>query len=488
MADQAELTGMLKSIGDQLLRRAAIEHRLDRYVEGDAPLPDVIIRAKITRAYMLLMGMAHAPWGGLVVDSVQNRLEVTGIESPDDEGGSDTDDALWGIWQENQLDAESKLAHKTALIAGRAFALVWPDKTGAPKINLDGPGQMIVKYEEGSRRDRVAAMRYWLDADDQKPYANLYLKDGIYKFIGPQHASGPNGIEWQRRDVPDEPWPVPNPFGVVPVVEFPVNRRLRPGSFAYARGEFEHCTSLIDRIHLLTFLGLVVAFWAGFPLRAIIGDRILRDDDNNPLPPFEVAADQIVQLENPDAKLASFAAAERSGLSIYDELGQLASLTSTPRTVFPDAGGISNISADTIRGLEGGLVAKIPGHKASLGEGWEETLRLAGLMSPDPVVLSTRAELQWTDHETRSLAERADAASKLATILPQAALLEYVLNLTGDQIARYKAEQAGDVMGQLLTAALKPAVPTPEPGQPAPASGNGGPPNEPVLPTGVTGH
>ena len=206
----------------------------------------------------------------------------------------------------------------------------------------------------------------------------------------------------------------------------------------------------------------MVAFWQGFPLRGVIGDRILRDDDGNVIPPFEVAADQLIQFENPDAKLVSFPPADRTGLSIFGELHQLAALTKTPITYFPPESGISNISADTIRALEGGLVGKIPAHKASLGEGWEEVLRLAGLMLPEPVILSPRAELTWTDHTTRSLAERADAAVKLATILPNAAILEYVLNVTQEEQARWKAEAASDTMGQILQAALKPAIAAPE--------------------------
>jgi hypothetical protein len=92
---------------------------------------------------------------------------------------------------------------------------------------------------------------------------------------------------------------------------------------------------LLDRINLLTFLGLVVAFWMGFPLRGVIGDKILRDDDGKPLPPFKVAADEVFQFENPAAKLAEFKAADRGNLSIFDELAQLAYLTKTPAHYFP---------------------------------------------------------------------------------------------------------------------------------------------------------
>ena len=178
--------------------------------------------------------------------------------------------------------------------------------TGKPKFSFDNASQMVIRYEEGSRREREAAMRYWCDEDSGFPYATLYLPDGIYKFIGTsEDVRGPDEAVWEQRDVSGEDWPVPNPFGVVPVVELPVNRRLKPGSWGYARGEYEHVTSVIDKINLLTFLGLVVAFWMGFPVRGVIGDRILRDDDGNALPPFEIGADQVVQLENPDAKFDS---------------------------------------------------------------------------------------------------------------------------------------------------------------------------------------
>ena len=185
------------------------------------------------------------------------------------------------------------------------------------------------------------------------PFATLYTPTAIYKFQGAEKGvHGPQGVTWEQRIVPDEDWPVPNPFGVVPVVELPVNRRLKPGVWGYARGEFEHVLALIDRINLLTFLGLVVAFWMSFPLRVLIGERILRDDDDCPIPPFKIGSDQVVQLENPDAKIDSYPAADRSNLSIFEELDQLAALTKTPVTYFPHSGSISNLSADAIRGLE----------------------------------------------------------------------------------------------------------------------------------------
>jgi hypothetical protein len=282
---------------------------------------------------------------------------------------------------------------------------------------------------------------------------------------------------------------VPNPFEKtvgVPVVEVGVNRRLKPGSWSHARGEFEHVRGVIDRIYLLTFLGLVVAFWAGFPLRGVIGERLLRDDDDNPLAPFNADPGEVAQLENPEAKTFEFKAADRDNLSVYPELSQLAALTKTPRHYFPLAQAMANLSADAIRADEGALAAKVTDHKGSLGEGWEEVLRICGLMSPTEVDIGPRAELVWADHESRSLAERADAAVKLHGLIPDAMLWERVLNFSQEEIRRAEGLMASQAFRQLVATAQQPngngngAIP----GAPEPASAAGPQGRTPAPPRG----
>lgn len=448
MLTEEQARNQILDLGGELKRRAAKYRELERYFEGTCPIPDAVQQARVTKAYRMLMPMAEAPWGGLVVSSVQDRLEVAGIRSDDQE----TDDAVWGVWQDNHMDSESKLAHETAFIGGRAFALVWPKGDEAVQISLDTPEQMVVEYEEGSRFDRASALRSWVDRGDRR-CATLYTRDALYKFQGPEHSTGLDGVRWEPRYVEGEEWPLPHTLGEVPAVEIAVNRRLKPGRFGYARGEYENCVGLLDRINLLTFLGLVVAFWMGFPLRGVIGEKILKTDDGETIPPFEATADSVFQFENPNAKLVEYSAADRKNLSIYGELDQLSTVTQTPRHYFPLEQGMSNISADAIRASEGALTSRVIGHKASLGEGWEEVERLAGKMLKDPVSLSERAQLVWKDHESRSMAERADAAVKVKDILPWTAIAERYLNFSQDDIARWESEGAGKVIQTLLEGA-----------------------------------
>lgn len=480
MATAMELKKQLATMMPELDRRTRAHKTQESYYTGCCPLPRAIVQAKVTKAYRMLMPISEAPWGSLVVDSVTDRLEVSGIRSAPDQ--TQVDEAVWGVWQDNQMDAESKLAHSAALMSGRAFALIQPVADASPEITLDGPDQMIVLYREGSRRQRLAALRRWMD-DDEQVYATLYRPDGVFKFQKTDEKRRGEGrfkIDsddwWEPRGANLADWQSGNPLKTVPVVELPVNRRLKPGSFGFARGEYEHCTPLIDRINLLTFLGLVVAFWQGFPIRAVVGQRIawdfLVDDDGNAImdttktppeqkktsrPPFTAMADEVAQFEDPNTKLTQFDAADRKLLSVLEELDQLATITKTPRHYFPMSSGMSNLSADAIRASEGGLAAKVVAHKGSLGEGWEEVLRVSGLALPDPVYLSPRASLVWQDHEARSMAERADAAIKLKDILPREVLWTRYLNGTSDDVQRWNSLLANDVIGQLLAAAQEPA-------------------------------
>lgn len=449
-----ELKNQLDKLLTELDKRSKTNRLLTRYLDGSSPLPNAIVKARVTKSYRNLMPVAEAPWASLITDSTQDRLEVSGIDS----GDKRIDKLVWGTWQDNQMDSESKLGQSSALAYGRAFATVWrPPGSDGPEISLDDASTMIVMYADGSRRHRVAALRRWVD-DDEKAFATLYRPDGVFKFTESKEQTRAQGRVkaggkwWEAREVDGEEWPLANPWGVVPTVEVAINRRLQPGAFPFARGEFQHCTGLIDRINLLTFLGLVVAFWMGFPLRGVIGEKIFKDDDGEILAPFDAHASGLAQLENPDAKTFEYKAADRKNLSVFAELDQLSTITKTPRHYFPLEQGMSNLSADAIRASEGALHAKVTNYKATMGEGWEEVLRLCGAMHDDEVVLSPRAELKWKDHESRSMAERADAAVKVAGIdgIPWQLVAEKYLNLTQEEIAKAEAQVSSGAFATLL--------------------------------------
>lgn len=461
MANQRELINQVARLSAELDRRAPLFRTLDRYYDGDHPLPPLVQEAKVTKAYRTLMELSSGNWPKLVVDSVEERLEVQGVRFEDEKA----DDDAWTIWQDNGLDAEASMLHQSALTDGRAYAVVWGDGTPDPKpvITLEHASTCVVEYEPGNRRKRRAAVRRWRDG--KRWFANLYRPEGIYKFqaenesdFAPTTKSG-----WKRLDVKDETWPLVNTLSDVNVVEFAVNRLLRPAPFGTARGEFQTNVRHIDRINYKVFCGLVALTWSGFPLRALIGDPILRDDDNKPIAPFDPIASAVVQLENPDGKLVQLPEATIENFSPEMDIKHLAALTKTPAHYL--LAEMVNLSADAIRAGEASLISKVKRHHRSLGESWEDVTRLGfRVMDPeDARGFNSKAEIIWTDPESRSLAERADAAVKLKDVLPWQVVASKVLGMTPQEIRRADSLIASSGLAALLTQPETPPAPTPAP-------------------------
>jgi hypothetical protein len=455
MPTDEQLAGQLVAACDAMDKRTAQATKLERYADGDHPIPNLVTASKAINAYRFVMELADTNWPSLIVDSVVERLEIQGMRLGDDE----LNKQVWEIWQENCLDEDSSLAHQSGLTTSRAFAIVWPSATlgGIPEITVEHISACIVQYAPGSRHRRLAALRRWVDGEDQ--YATLYRPEGVYKFekLAKRRANGATirGADgWERREVLGETWPLANPFGArIPVVEIAFNRDLRPSTYGRAAGEFEKNTGHIDRINFATFAQIVAMTWSGFPMRALIGEPILRDDDGNALKPFDVSADRIVQLENPDAKLVQLPEADLDnyGKAIDRYVHQLAAITKTPAHYL--LGQLVNISADAIRASEAGLVSKSRRHRRGAGEAWEEVSRLACIAKGIDLsgTSAASAETIWSDLESRSMAERADAATKLKDILPWQALASKVLGASPQEIDEWETMRASDGLTSLLS-------------------------------------
>lgn len=460
--------------------QAAHVAHLERYYRGDHPIPKAVTQNRATESYKQLMSMAQSNWPQLIVDSVEERLEVQSFTFSDEA----TSKLAGEIWQKNSLDADAGLAHQAALIGGRSYAIVWGDD---PEIVLDHGSCVYVEYADGSQRDVVRALRRWKDAGQDRWMATLYTADGIYKFQqSTKGGDSADSSKWDLRSVSGEEWPLVNDTGRPPVFEIAVNRSLTMDRAKRARGEYEAAVAMVDRLNYTMFSMLAAMTWSGFPLRVLTGEPIdwkpQLDSDGNPVldpagnpvmkpeKPFDIAQDRIAQLENPDARVHQFQEATLSNYisTIEMQVKHLAAVTKTPAHYL--LGEMVNLSADAIRAAEAGLISKVRRHQRSLGEAWEEIMRyalqLAGADSDDE-----SAEVQWKDPESRSLAERADAAVKLAGVLPWSANAEYSLGATKRQLEDWMAMRAHE---QLLASITPPA----EPSDPSPAQ-----PKEPALVT-----
>jgi hypothetical protein len=357
--------------------------------------------------------------------------------------GEDADFEAWNIWQKNSLDLQSELAHKEALITGSAYVTVWAGENG-PEINVESSQQMIVAYEPGNFLKRVAAWKRWLD-DDGYVYGTLYLRDQIIKYRSMSKFSSydinskdftsysTDRITWILR--PNVEAVVPNPFGVVPVVEL----KNQPRIIGDGRSEIETIINLQDAANKLIVDMLVAAEYSAFRQRWVTGLDIPTDNNGNPVEPFEAAVDRLWQTNNPDAKFGEF---QQTDLGQYVSAIELlvqhvASQSRTPFHYFLLNGGQAP-SGESIQSAEAGLISKARRRMRSFEEGWEEIMRLAFLMQGDVRGNSVDSQVIWKDPAYRSQSALVDSLVKLDTLGVPRKQLWADAGYTPQQIVRFE--------------------------------------------------
>lgn len=427
---------------DRLMRRLMVEssqmQTFENYYRGLHPLPDV--RDELKDPYRRLLTMSPTNVMRLVVDATEERLNVVGFRFSD----QSADEDAWRIWQANSLDAESQLNHREALVKKRGYVIVWPDENdpSTPKVTVEDPQSVIVEYFPGNRRKRAAALKTWDDDWTGRRMATLYLPDGIHKFV---YASGQFGsARWEPREV-DGPNPMPNPFGVVPVVAFP----NRPDTYGDGESELSDVTNSQDRINKIIFDRMMAAEFTSFKQRWATGVDIPVDPETGePVEPFEVAVQRLLVNENPEGRFGEF---DQTDLSPYldaaeQDLKFIASVTRTPPHYLNTSA--DRLSGESIKSAETGLVAKVKRKQRHFGEAWEEVMRLAFTVMGDREKASYQAaETLWADPESRTESEHADAVGKLREMLEiprEAAWEEY--GFTPTQIARLKSQLAAEAL------------------------------------------
>ena len=233
-------------LGTQLAAEQPRLNRLDRYAQGDHPLPFGNRRARET--YRRFQKMARANFTGLVTEAVRERLQVTGF-STGASGDNHTDQDAWATWQANQMDADSGLVHQAALDMSRAYVIVGNDN-GTALITPEDPREVIHEFDARHRRTVRAALKVWDDDTDGDTHAVLYLPDGVVYYCSPQdematdlwtEAKWVRDLEEGNDGVAASPIP-----GVVPVVPFINRRRIATGGM----GEFEDVVDIQDRINI----------------------------------------------------------------------------------------------------------------------------------------------------------------------------------------------------------------------------------------------
>jgi hypothetical protein len=418
----------LTQLHRRLMVRAHEVRELEDWYDGVHPLN--FATGEYQQEFSRMLRGVSDNWLALVVDAVEERLHVEGFRMSADPG-ADLD--AWQIWQENGLDADSEMLHSTALATGSAFAMVWFGEDDRPEITVEHPGQCFIAYENGTQRKRAAGLKSWIDEWTGDVRANLYLPEGIYKFqskraitlneyrteSGRDRRLDVLGAMWKPLDDGDF---VPNPLGVVPLVEF----RNRPRLLGTGRSEFSDVISGQKQINKLVCDMMLAAEFAAFPQRWATGVEIPTDPvTGKPLQAYASAIDRLWNTESEGAKFGEFGAADLGNYvgAIKNRVDSLLGRTRTPGYYVPSDS--PPPSGESLKTVETGLVAKCRSRQRHFGESWEEVMRLAFAVLDDDRADARMAETAWADPESFSEGVRTDSLLKqLAMGVPVRVLWE----------------------------------------------------------------
>jgi hypothetical protein len=411
----ATATDHIRRLGQALEAERPKLQKFDRYYSSSQPLS--FLSPEVKAASGNRLQALSIPWPRRLVGMTLERLEVVGfrLEPP-----LPPDEALWQIWQQNNLDEGSEQAHEESMVHGRSYAIVWADDDGSPLITIESALQVIVEYRVGTRR-RLRALKQW--TDDGWAFATLYEPDQITRWRSESRA--PDVVD--VASVPADGWrliePIDNPLHVVPVVPLTNRGRLLE---PLGHSELSDVLPVIDSIVKLATDMMTSAEFSALPRRWATGVQLQEEpvvDESTGEPtgetklvnPFSDQAGRTWIAEEEGVKFGQFTETALEGYVRGIELltWQLASVTGLPPHYFGLTKG-QFPSAEGIRAAEAPLVQAAERKQKSLSGSWEEVMRLAvAVRDGHPPVGMEDLETVWASAETRTPAQTADWALKL---------------------------------------------------------------------------
>lgn len=392
---------------------------------------------KVISAFGLRMPL-FVNYCGVVVDTLAERIAVSGFNFHDDEAASE---AANEIWQANNLDAGFNRGVREGLTKGEFSVSVWPGEDGAPRICIEDPLETIVAIDPANHGDRRAALKLWVDPDAAATFATLYLPDFIFKFRADQvaltgSAQGSSftaaARAWRPRIEGDEPWPLPNAFEAVPI--FPIPNR--PDIHGVGMSELEEVLPIQDAINANIANVMLAGLYGAF--RQKWATNFTPDIDpktNEPMMPWNISEDSIFTSPPPPpgqqpTQFGEFDQSELSGYVSLHETYVQALATSKrlpPHYLLGSQGTFP--SGESLTAAERGLAEKARERGTDMKDPLEDAQRFAFLIQSKNESLSSAARARFAkwaamvdaaaifrDPESHTESQHIDALGKLKAL------------------------------------------------------------------------
>ena len=333
----------------------------------------------------------------LPVELCVERLSIEGFDGPEGIGGEGGLIDEW--WTSGRMDATQSQVHRAAIRDGDTYMLVeWDDANGRPIFSHepahDGEEGMKVHYLSNLRREMTMASKAWSESRfneagtvDTVQRLNLYLPDRVEKY----ENVGQGWVPY--RENPSDPWPIPWPVGIIPVVHF----RWRDDGGNWGESEQEPLIPLQMAINKAALDEMETADKTGAQLLTLTGATWPADAPT-------VRAGDVLSVSEAAASWGTVPPGDLSQLRerISDYIVRMAQIAHIPLQYFQVSGQIA--SAETQAADDSQLVAKVASEAVSLGNAWEDVMYIALKLNQQygngrDLSRGENIETQWADFE-----------------------------------------------------------------------------------------
>ena len=411
----------------ELQKRRPLVDKRERYFDGKQPL------CYASDEFKKFHGQRFAGWSdnwcGVVGSAAPELTEFAAIHLGDDADDlSDDERLLLRDWNVNDGQSKSAQGFLSGAVTSRSFALVWGNSDEEPVLTWEHAAQAVVGYhDDGSQRD---ALKAWVD--DDMEFATLYEPDAIWKFERPRayvnnqtdtgillpRSFGLAGGWTPRQPGEDDTWPLANPLGVVPMVEFGNRPLLGKGPIS----DIEGTMAAQDAINLLWAYLFAAADYASMPARVVLGQdppKVPILDENGqkigekPVDSEDLKRGRMLWLTGQSTKIDQWDSAKLDVFTnVVDVLVKhVGAQTKTPLNYL---GALANVNGETLDGLRIPLHNKVRDGQKHLNGPQREVFRRFALVRGNTGVAEAcrTAVIGWKNPETATDAQTSDAALK----------------------------------------------------------------------------
>lgn len=408
------------------------------YSEGNQPLK--YSTERLHQAFRNITTTFNQNWISVVLDSALDRLSFKGWSAQD----KTTNELFESIYNNNQIALESYDVHKSALITHEGFIIAWQNEAGL-EVYYNDPRMCHVFYKADNPKQKDFACKWYKD-ESNIYHMTLYYADRLEYYETEPMRNTPTKSGAFR---PSEPDVAVNPFGVIPVFHFAINRRS-------GVSELTNIVTLQDAVNKLLADMMVSAEFGAFKQRYIISDSDTSTLKNAPneiwqIPPGDGVGQGTSVGEFSETALDNF-------LNAIDKIANsIAIISRTPKHYFYSGG--TNVSGEALMAMEAPLTAKVEQYQKSFSVAWKE---LGSFLAKLSGVEVAKEDIQLVWEPAQSIQPLTEAQT-IKTLIECSIPLETALRWSGrseseiqeiaDVLKKEKAQKATEA--QLLLEKLR---------------------------------